>query len=230
MSQVNIFNSKCPYLKDIHRTDEGIIVNGIGNDRVTTNMLANFKGIKVYISPYVNANILSFSLLNKMKKIKFDDDKNEFILNIDDEIMVFREYDDLYKCCEVYSIRADKLSANEMSRVEVIKSLYDKLAFPADKVIEDMIKKNKIKGLYVNLEDYKNYKRVYPKRIEAIRGKSTKVNNSHIQITNDQRQDMIKSRKIDLAIDLFYVSGYVFIIGVNVAFDLTMVRLLRDRS
>ena len=230
MSQINIFNNKCPYLQNHHRTKDRIILRGIGNDKVYTNSMATFKDIEVYTSPCVNANILSFSLLNKMKRIKFDHINNEFIVNIGDDIMIFREHDDLYKCYEIYSIISNSLTKEELNKVEVIKNLYDKLAFPGDKTVEDMIKKNKIKGLYVNLEDFKNYKRVYPKRVEAIRGKCTRVRNSYIPITNDQRHEMIKSRKIDLAIDLFYISGYVFIIGVNVAFDLTMVRLLRDRT
>ena len=230
MSQINIFNIRCPHLVNHKNVDDGIVINGIGNDKVSTNTSAEFKGIKVYTSPYVNANILSFSLLNKMKKIKFDNYKNEFILNLDDEIMIFKEYDDLYKCHEVYSIRRDILSNEEMKRVEIIKSLYDKLAFPADKSVEEIIKRKMIKGLYVDLADYKNYKRIYPKRIETIRGKSTKVNNSYIPISDEQRSDMIKTRRIDLAVDIFYVSGYIFILGVNLAYDLTMVRLLRNRS
>ena len=231
MSQVHIFNSDCPYLENVTKIKDGIILKGIGNSNVHVNMSGTFKNISVYVSPHINTNILSFSKLKCDNKIKYDPIKDHFIVTLDNDILVFSEYNDLYKCYDVNIInQVDSFNKRDLDKVEIIKKLYNKLAFPSDKTVEDIIKNKSIIGLDVDLNDFKNYKKLYPNRFESIRGKSTKVGNSYIPITDEMRCKMIKDRVVDLALDIFYLHGYVFIIVVNLAFDLANVRVLKNRS
>jgi len=231
MSQVHIFNSDCPYLENVTRIKDGIILKGIGNTNIHVNMTGTFKNISVYVSPHINTNILSFSKLKIDNKIQYDSNKDQFIVTLDDDTLIFSEYKDLYKCYDVNIInQVDSLTKRDFDKVEIIKKLYNKLAFPSDKTVENIIKNKSIIGLDVDLNDFKNYKKIYNDRFENIRGKSTKVSNSYIPISNEMRAKMIKDRVVDLALDIFYLHGYVFIIVANLAFDLANVRVLKNRS
>ena len=230
MSQVHVFNDKCQHLTNIRKIDDKIILKGIGNQNVPVDSIGDFKGINVYVTSKVNSNILSFGILTDEFPITYDNEDDQFTLTLNDEILKFRKDKDLYKCYEVAAISNENLSKVELERVNLIKDLYAKLAFPSNKIVEKLIKNRSIKGLNVDLSDFKNYLKICDQPIESIRAKTTRVKNAYIPISDQARQQMLQDRCIDLALDIFFVSGYVFMIVVNLAFDLTNIRVLKDRS
>ena len=168
--------------------------------------------------------------MSNNKVINYDNVNDTFAVDIGEEVLQFIRDDDLYKCFQVNAIFQDSLSKNQLNKINIIKDLYNKLAFPSDQVIENIIKNKSINGLEVDIEDFKRYKKMYPKRVEIIRGKSTRISNAYIPMDDDTRAKMFNDRTVDLAVDIFYLHGYKFIIAVNTVFDLTNVRVIKNRS
>lgn len=97
-ASVSIFNNK-KLLTNIRRTKSSMVVHGIGNGSITTNVVGDFLGIKgVYYHSDCVANLLCFYDVNQQFGVTFDNDEFNVIMKDININLTFKPKGKLYIC------------------------------------------------------------------------------------------------------------------------------------
>lgn len=253
-STVGIFKNR-DILVNLRKTNKPIRLKGIEGNTLGIMEEGELLGYgQVYYHPKVTANMLSFfNMTCRFKSIIFDNQKkNVFQVTRDDgSVMEFVPsveglyFYDFNKSIERKKIKEQEVVQNMMivEAVDAIKRYYTKreieeadqarrlcviMGMPSSKLFELMIKKGKILNNPVTITDFQNAARIYGKDLRAIKGKTVKRKQEHVQI--ELNNTFVEKQVIILSVDLMNFLGVIFLITVSRDFRFITAMVLCDRK
>ena len=241
---INVFRNK-KLLQNIRSIDDGVSVSGVGGSLDLT-MKGDLPGFgEVYYHPDCLANILCFHDLAEQKLVRFDENKNMFIVNINEKEYKFIPKGKLY----VYNARPNKRKLCMVEQdivlvetVDKIKNMFTKrqqkdaalarqaqmrMGYPSVKDIVDGINKGRVLNLPISKSDFDNAERIWGKDMGSIVGKSTRKRPSPVEI---EPTHISVDKEIILCIDIFYIGGLTFLLSVSRHLNMYMVSHLVNRK
>ena len=246
-ASLNIFGNK-KLLKNIIRSKRQITITGV--EANTTGVIVNLEGTfsdvgQVYYSDKANANILSFATqIDNGARIVYDDTNDVFIMQPKNSKSVYTfgrkqttgSDGRLYSCGvrtminygeeAMISTGAENIKQyinREIAAAKAARKLLARMFFPSVGDEKHLVTTGS--GFEVSARNFDRANAIYGNDIASIKGKSTKPVSA---IADPSEARTAEPQAHALHIDIMFVEGLPFLIGVALPLDLTLVYELKN--
>ena len=237
-------------LQDIRSGDETLelLSNGGTLETRLTAQFSNFKERVWYHSEGVT-NILSFARVRALGyKIDYDYERDCFNVSSPERKVTFEATEEgLYAMkldapaesagvvMNLSSVEENKkrFSKRQIARADRAKDLYETIGFTSMRDFETIVKMNAIRGNPVISEDIRIMKEIYGDyNVFALKGKATRSKPKVVlkDCVNVPRELKLKHENIELCIDIMYVQGLAFLVGISKHIHLITCKWIHDRT
>ena len=244
----HIFCNKA-FLHDIRLSNETLELLSNGG-KLTTSQTGQFEQFKerVWYHEKGVTNILSFARVRALGyKIEYDYEADCFTVSSPRGKVVFQATQEglyAYKVNNpaestgvvlLNSVEENKkrFSKRQIARADRAKDLYETIGFTSMRDFETIVKMNGIRNNPVVSEDIRIMKEIYGDyNVFALKGKATRskpkvVRRDYINVPKELK---LKFENIELCIDIMYVQGLAFLVGVSKHIHLFTVKWIPNRK
>ena len=224
-AQISIFSNQS-LLTNI-RSCEPFQITGIvpANDGLTCTQIGTFMdSCDVYISEFVESNILSFASMSGSIPIHWDQTNSSFILDFGDAYMLFQLEDNLF----IHTVqRACVLNLKALENAKAAQDLQRRLGFISKGDLMKCVLNGSFLNNPVTPKDISTAEAMLGKCEAEIKGKTTKRKpNFFKEITVDP----VLSRHITLECDIAFGDKEPYLFSVSQSLDLTLIDYIHSNN
>ena len=241
--QIHIFKNK-ELLYGIHNTKETINITGqVASSSFTTSEAGYLLDMdaKVYVSAKARANLLCYAIVADQYEINWNQIEKCFYVKISESTTLrFREVDRLYVCnvdedivnsTDIVAYLANSsykisLTPRQRKQAEVAQVLIQRLGFPSNQSVVNLLQNGAILKAPVNSSDVYCAERALGPSIPSIKGKTQKKKTKFSKSSEffEPQVDMIQV----LHADVMFVNEQCYLISVCRPLDLTMTTKMKS--
>ena len=228
------------------RSMEPICIDGVeeGSDGVRTSSGGVTEFGEAYYTNKVIGNILSFAkCVDSMYRVKYAEDKDQFEIQPvrGGKVYIFaRDKDSNLYLCNVS--RRARVATNtvrdqmkmytrrEVAQAEKARAYQKRIAVITEEDMIKMLAKGKVRNIDVNAEDVARGLKIWGQDLASLKGKTT-AHKAPVVVPEYIDSKKLLARKAQvLYVDIMFVNGRAYLIGVFKTLDYVEVKKLRDKS
>jgi hypothetical protein len=234
-ASTGIFNNKS-LLTDIRHESQGIIIEGVGGN-VQTNVTGEFAPFgRVYFHERSIANLLSFSDVRKLGRVVFETDPDRFIVRIGEQEFKFENINKLFvwkpksetvSIVKTVETMMSQFTKREIEQATEARKLIANYGYPSTQDLSNAISNGDIINTSVTATDFKNAEIMWGKDLATLKGKTVRTRPNVVVNNSVLKHDVTD---VTLSIDLFYISGVLFLMSISDRLKLVIVTNVQNKS